>query len=91
MKDKRKPRSNRVASDDLLGVAADWVAEYWPGATCRSDRCRNFRRQDSEGQRWCWILSGIGSEGQEADCPAYRHAAKLTPNAELRGAAPEQK
>jgi len=70
-------------SDVIAEDAALFMDEYWPGWYCSHYRCGHYRLAEERSPAWCWLRHGIGAEGREDECPAYKRAVRLklkTPN-----------
>ena len=77
-------RMDRDSDGKVDEAAAEFMEEYWPGWYCSFYRCDHFRLEEESIPAWCWLRHGIGAEGREAECPAYRRVVRLqlkTPNA----------
>lgn len=79
-------------SDAEAEAAENWMADYFPGWYCSSYRCEHHRMAEENSPAWCWLRHGIGSEGMQPHCPAYKREMRLKtkrPNAALSGAEPK--
>lgn len=57
--------------------AEDWMADYFPGWYCSSYRCVHYRMAEEGSPAWCWLRHGIGAEGMQPHCPAYKRELRL--------------
>lgn len=80
-----------LANDLACEAAAEFMDEYWPGWYCSFSRCGHYRLAEENSPAWCWLRHGIGAEGREVECPAYKRVQRLalkTPNAKSEPTAP---
>lgn len=68
-------------SGNVDPVAMRFINGYFPaGSMCRRDRCEHYRRAEDGCSPWCWLESGIGAEGREPECPAFRRGNRPLPH-----------
>ena len=85
-------QTNECSDEEVEEAAAEFMDEYWPGWYCSFYRCVHYRLAEEGSPAWCGLRHGIGAEGREAECPAYRRVVRLqlkTPNAGVTGAEPQ--
>ena len=87
--DRLTPNGEVRGASRLAGEASSaedaslFMDDYWPGWYCSHLRCGFYRLAEEGSPAWCWLRHGIGAEGREAECPAYKQAVRLkmkTPN-----------
>jgi hypothetical protein len=66
-----------LANELACEAATEFMDAYWPGWYCGFHRCGHYRLAEENSPAWCWLRHGIGAEGRETECPAYKREMRL--------------